>query len=106
MGAGSLKEPHHSVRLLQARQESNLQPPVLQRTPSDADVEAFVDFQRLSSERATPASLDNAGVGTNPGTGRSSPVHPMSEHFVAASNQLARPHLAVRAGRAAEDDAT
>jgi len=25
-----LKEPHHSVRLLQARQESNLQPPVLE----------------------------------------------------------------------------
>jgi len=33
-----------------------------------ADVEAFVDFQGLSSEPATPASVDNAGVGTNPGT--------------------------------------
>ncbi len=52
----------------QARQESNLQPPVLERTPSNAGVEAFVDFQRLSSKPATPALLDNAGVGTNPGT--------------------------------------
>ncbi len=43
-------------------------PPVLERTPSDAGVEAFVDFQRLSSEGATSASVDNAGVGTNPGT--------------------------------------
>ncbi len=39
----------------QARQESNLQPPVLEPTPSNAGVAAFVDFQRLS-------------VGTNPGT--------------------------------------
>jgi len=52
----------------QARQESNLQPPVLERTPSNAGVEALVDFQRLSSKPATPALLDNAGVGTNPGT--------------------------------------
>src|SRR6266704_2609559 len=52
----------------QARQESNLQPPVLERTPSNAGVEALVDFQALSSKRPTPASLDNAGVGTNPGT--------------------------------------
>ncbi len=35
---------------------------------SNAGVEAFVDFQGLSSGPATPASLDNAGVGTNPGT--------------------------------------
>src|SRR5712692_1362124 len=28
----------------------------------------FVDFQGLSSEPPTPASLDNAGVDTNPGT--------------------------------------
>jgi len=54
----------------QARQESNLQPPVLERTPSNAGVEPFVDSQGLSSERATPASLDNAGVGTIPGTAR------------------------------------
>jgi len=33
----------------QARQDSNLQPPVLERTPSNAGVGAFVDFQRLSS---------------------------------------------------------
>src|SRR5258708_37210278 len=52
----------------QARQESNLQPPVLERNPSNAGVAAFVDFQRLSSKPATPALLDNAGVGTNPGT--------------------------------------
>jgi len=52
----------------QARQESNLQPPVLERSSGDAGVEAFVDFQRLSFERATPALLDNAGVGTNPRT--------------------------------------
>jgi len=60
----------------QARQESNLQAPVLERTPSNAGVEPLVDFQGLSSERATPASLDNAGVGTNPGTegGRTHPV--------------------------------
>ncbi len=52
----------------QARQESNLQPPVLEPTPSNAGVAAFVDFQGLSSEPTTPALLDNAGVGTNPGT--------------------------------------
>src|SRR5437016_1251295 len=52
----------------QARQESNLQPPVLERTPSNAGVEAFVDFQRLRSRPTTPASLDNAGVDTVPGT--------------------------------------
>src|SRR5437016_9554163 len=52
----------------QARQESNLQPPVLERNPSNAGVAAFVDFQRLNSKPATPALLDNAGVGTNPGT--------------------------------------
>ncbi len=51
----------------QARQDSNLQRPVLERTPGNAGVEAFVDFQGLSSEPPTPASLDNAGVGTNPG---------------------------------------
>ena len=55
----------------QARQESNLQPPVLERTPSNAGVAAFVDFQGLRFEPPTPASLDNAGVGTNPDTGRS-----------------------------------
>src|SRR6266568_2494820 len=74
----------------QARQESNLQPPVLERTPSDAGVGALVDFQGLRFEPPTPALLDNAGVGTNPGTGRSSPVHPVSEHFFAAFAQLAR----------------
>src|SRR5216683_4754157 len=52
----------------QARQESNLQPPVLERTPSDAGVGALVDFQGLRFEPPTPASLDNAGVDTNPGT--------------------------------------
>jgi len=52
----------------QARQESNLQPPVLERTPSNAGVEVFVDFQGLSAERITPPSLDDAGVGTIPGT--------------------------------------
>jgi hypothetical protein len=52
----------------QARQESNLEPPVLEPTPSNARVGAFVDFQGLSSEPATPASLHNAGVGTNPDT--------------------------------------
>ncbi len=52
----------------QARQESNLQPPVLERTPTNAGVAAFVDSQGLSSGPATPASLDNACVGTNPGT--------------------------------------
>jgi len=55
----------------QARQESNLQPPVLERTPSDAGVAAFVDFQGLSSEAPTPALLDNAGVDTDPGTAES-----------------------------------
>src|SRR6266704_4143588 len=52
----------------QARQESNLQPPVLERTPSDAGVGGFVDFQGLSFQSPTPALLDNAGVGTNPDT--------------------------------------
>lgn len=37
-------------------------------SPSNAGVEGFVDFQGLSSGPTTPASLDNAGVGTNPGT--------------------------------------
>src|SRR2546425_381832 len=45
--------------------------PGLERTPSNAGVAAFVDFQGLSSEQSTPASLDDAGVGTNPGTARS-----------------------------------
>src|SRR5258708_11393051 len=49
----------------QARQESNLQPPVLEPTPSNAGVAPFVDFQRLSFGSTTPASLDTAGVGTN-----------------------------------------
>ncbi len=53
----------------QARQDSNLQPPVLEPTPSNAGVAAFVDFQRLSFEAPTPALLDTAGVGTNRGTG-------------------------------------
>ncbi len=57
----------------QTWQDSNLQPPVLERTPSNAGVEAFVDFQGPSSERATPASLDNAGVATNPGTEEEQP---------------------------------
>jgi hypothetical protein len=39
----------------QARQESNLQPPVLEPTPSNAGVATFVDFQRLSFWLATPA---------------------------------------------------
>src|SRR5713226_4282683 len=52
----------------QARQDSNLQPPVLEPTPSNAGVAALVDFQQLSFELPTPAVLDNAGVGTNPGT--------------------------------------
>src|SRR6266568_8875502 len=62
-------------RSQQARQDSNLQRPVLERTPSTAGVAAFVDFQRLSFCRTTPALLDNAGVGTNPGTepGQSGP---------------------------------
>jgi hypothetical protein len=55
-------------RSQQARLESNQQPPVLEPTPSNAGVAAFVGFQGLSSEPPTPASLDNAGVGTNPGT--------------------------------------
>src|SRR5713226_7932143 len=52
----------------ETRQESSLQPLVLEPTPSNAGVAAFADFQRLSSEPPTPALLDNAGVGTNPGT--------------------------------------
>jgi len=52
----------------QARQESNLQPPVLEPTPSNAGVAPFVDFQRLSFGSTTPASLATAGVGTNPDT--------------------------------------
>jgi hypothetical protein len=52
----------------QARQESNLQPPVLEPAPRNAGVAPFVGFQRLSSEPPTPALLDNAGVDTNPGT--------------------------------------
>jgi hypothetical protein len=52
----------------QARQESNLQPPVLEPTPSTAGVAAFVDSQGLSFSAPTPALLDTAGVGTNPGT--------------------------------------
>jgi hypothetical protein len=57
----------------QARQESNLQPPVLEPTPSNASVAPFVDFQRLSFSATTPALLDNAGVGTNPGTEKQPP---------------------------------
>src|SRR6266700_442608 len=83
-----LKEPHHLVRLLQARQESNLQPPVLERSSSDAGVEAFVDFQELSSGPATPALLDDTGVGTNPGT---------EEHL---EGRLAREVTDSKAGRA------
>jgi len=42
--------------------------PGLERTPGDAGVGAFVDFQGLRFEPPTPALLDNAGVGTNPDT--------------------------------------
>src|SRR5260370_30855600 len=63
---------------LQARQDSNLQPPVLERTPSNAGVEAFVDFQGLSSGPPTPALLDNAGVGTIPATERRRLLAPYS----------------------------
>jgi len=52
----------------QARQDSNLQPPVLEPTPSNAGVAPFGDFQRLSFWPPTPALLDTAGVGTNPDT--------------------------------------
>ncbi len=45
-----------------------LQRPVLERGSSDAGVEALLDFQELSSGPATPALLDDAGVGSNPGT--------------------------------------
>jgi len=57
-------------RSQQARLDSNQQPPVLERSPSNAGVEGFVDFQGLSSKPATPALLDNAGVGTIPDTVR------------------------------------
>jgi len=40
----------------------------LEPTPSNAGIAAFIDFQRLSFWPTTPALLDNAGVGTNPGT--------------------------------------
>jgi hypothetical protein len=39
----------------QARQDSNLQPPVLEPTPSNAGVAAFGDSQGLSSEPPTMA---------------------------------------------------
>ena len=52
----------------ETRQESSLQPLVLEPTRSNASVAPFGDFQRLSSEPPTPALLDNAGVGTNPVT--------------------------------------
>src|SRR5439155_1051072 len=71
-----------------ARQESNLQPPVLERTPSNAGVGPLVDSQGLTSERGTPASLDDAGVGTNPGT---------EEHL---EGRLAREVTDSKAGRA------
>ncbi len=54
--------------LQQARQESNLQPPVLEPTPSNAGVAPFVEFQRLSFGPPTPALLDTAGADTTPGT--------------------------------------
>jgi hypothetical protein len=50
----------------QARQDSNLQPPAWEPTPSNAGVAAFGDFQGLSSEGASPALPDNAGVDTIP----------------------------------------
>ncbi len=86
---------------LQARQDSNLQPPVLEPTPSNAGVAAFVDFQGLSSEPPTPALLDNAGVGTNPGTEEEQPKHPMSEDCLAAFAQLGRPTGAIPEGERA-----
>jgi hypothetical protein len=61
----------------QARQESNRQPPVLEPAPSNAAVAPFVDFQRLSFGPPTPALLDNAGVGTIPGTERASLLPPV-----------------------------
>src|SRR5712692_5790351 len=39
----------------ETRQESSLQPLVLEPTPSNASVAPFGDFQRLSSEPPTPA---------------------------------------------------
>src|SRR5229473_8619526 len=75
----------------QARQESNLQPPVLEPTPSNAGVAPFVDFQRLSFRPTTPALLDNAGVGTNPGTGEEQAAYPVSENCHPAFAQLGCP---------------
>jgi hypothetical protein len=49
----------------QARQESNLQPPILEPTPSSTGVAPFADSQRLSFSPPTRALLDTAGVGTN-----------------------------------------
>jgi len=54
----------------QARQDSNLQPPGLERPSCNGGVAAFGEPQELSFDGSTPASLENAGVGTNPGTGR------------------------------------
>ncbi len=60
----------------QARQDSNLQPPVLEPTPS------------------------NAGVGTNPGTEEEAPAHPLLEHCLAALAQVVCPAGAIPGRRA------
>src|SRR5436309_13127831 len=80
-GKRHASQRHDSLRGItlhaQARQDSNLQPPVLERAPSNAGVAAFVDSQGLSLGPPTPALLDNAGAGTNPGT--DCPVRRMAE---------------------------
>jgi len=58
----------------QTRQESSLQPLVVEPNPSDASVAPVVDFQRLSSDPPTPALLDNAGLGTSLGTEEEPPL--------------------------------
>ncbi len=75
MGSSSRRTSLRRLIFSQARQDSNLQPPVLEPAPSNAGIGAFVDFQRLSFGAATPALLDTAGVETNPDTDEGCPAH-------------------------------
>src|SRR5260370_17338749 len=68
MGSSSRRNSLRRLIFSQARQDSNLQPPVLEPAPSNAGIGAFVDFQRLSFGAATPAFLDTAGVHPIPDT--------------------------------------
>src|SRR5712692_3199412 len=63
--------------------------------PATPALQRLLILKGVSSAPPTPALLDNAGVGTNPGTEEEQPAHSMSEDCLPALAQLARPARAI-----------